>query len=54
VEDAAVKNLDQDGDGDFDADGVKLLAKRIFHGIKYQVPGGLGFTVAFMLGFKKG
>lgn len=54
VEKAAVDKLDQDGDGDFDADDAKILAKRIFRGIKYQVPGGLGFTVAFMLGFKKG
>jgi len=54
VEKSAIEKLDQDGDGDFDGEDVKIIAHRVYAAIRYQVPGGAGFAIAFLYGFKQG
>jgi len=56
VKDARGGLLDQDGDGDFDADDVKLLFAKFLNICTYNLPSGAGFTggLALGLGFSSG
>jgi uncharacterized membrane protein (Fun14 family) len=42
--------LDQDGDGDFDADDMKILVRKFIEICTYQLPSGAGFTAGLALG----
>lgn len=54
VEEDVVKALDQDGDGDFDGDDVKLIVENMWDFIKFQLPSASGFGLGFVAGFKYG
>eukprot|EP00286_Rhodomonas_abbreviata_P022010 CAMPEP_0181308804 /NCGR_PEP_ID=MMETSP1101-20121128/11673_1 /TAXON_ID=46948 /ORGANISM="Rhodomonas abbreviata, Strain Caron Lab Isolate" /LENGTH=235 /DNA_ID=CAMNT_0023415241 /DNA_START=12 /DNA_END=716 /DNA_ORIENTATION=- len=42
--------LDMDGDGDFDGDDAKLLAKKFVEVCTFNLPGGAGFTAGLLFG----
>ncbi|EKX45498.1 hypothetical protein GUITHDRAFT_163302 [Guillardia theta CCMP2712] len=42
--------LDQDGDGDFDMDDMKILFTRFVEVATYNLPSGTGFTAGLLLG----
>eukprot|EP00802_Teleaulax_amphioxeia_P003987 Tamp_03990.p3 GENE.Tamp_03990~~Tamp_03990.p3 ORF type:complete len:216 (+),score=40.19 Tamp_03990:727-1374(+) len=42
--------LDQDGDGDFDVDDMKILMHKFIEICTYQLPSGAGFTAGLALG----
>ena len=54
--DAKRSILDQDGDGDFDADDMKLMLRKFIEVCTYNLPSGAGFTggLALGLGFTGG
>jgi len=54
--DAKQNLLDQDGDGDFDADDIKIMLRNFIEVCTYQLPSGAGFTggLALGLGFTGG
>jgi len=54
VEKDVVSKLDQDGDGDFDGDDVKILVANMWDFVKFQLPSASGFGLGFVAGFKYG
>jgi len=54
VEKDVVESLDQDGDGDFDGDDVKIMMGNIWSFLKWQLPSAGGFGTGFYLGWRYG
>lgn len=54
VEKDVVSRIDQDGDGDFDGDDVKILVANMWDFVKFQLPSASGFGLGFVAGFKYG
>lgn len=49
-----VSKLDQDGDGDFDGDDVRIIIQNLWGFVKFQIPSYTGFGSGFLAGFKYG
>merc|ERR1719471_307701 len=54
IEQETIQKLDQDGDGDFDGDDVKLIIGNLYDFVKFQLPGAGGFATGLVLGLKWG
>lgn len=54
IEKEAINKLDQDGDGDFDGDDVKLIMGDFYDFAKFQLPGAGGFGTGLVLGLRYG